>query len=273
MTEEVREELVEESVNEETQEQVNPNDNFEAGFEKGATGEEPVVEEPAEEEVREEVPPEPTIDDRLAEMSSKFNQELAKVRDTAAGRIGEMNQRMQQMLSQQSSSGSSGVKLTKENLKRLSGEYPEIAEMLAEDLSESLKMNGGVNFDPSIIDQRVNERVAQERDAMMKDMEKFKLSMLHSDWEDVTRDEKFRTWLGGQPLEYQDKIGSSWDAKEIAGALTAFKEQTNRVQQQAQQKQKRLEAAVPTTKATQTAPAPDLNDAFASGFKSVRGKT
>lgn len=266
MTEEVREEIVEEPATEEQQDSSNE---FESGFALGA-GEDPAPE--PEEPQEEEAQPEPSIDDRFAEMSAKFNQELAKVRDTAAGRIGEMQQRMQQMLSQQSSSGGSGLNLTKDNLKRLSGEYPEIAEMLAEDLSESLKL-GGQSFDPSIIDQRVEERVSREREEMKKDMEKFKLSMIHSDWEDVVQDDKFRTWLGGQPLEFQDRINASWDSREIAGALSAYKEQTQKVQQQAQQKQKRLEAAVPTTKATHTAPAPDLNDAFASGFNSVRGKT
>lgn len=279
MTEEVREELAPVEA-QETVTQESDNAAFEAGFAIGSGDEveAPVaVEEPIQEEAVEPenvTPPPPTTEQLIEQAKAEIYRELAKVRDTSAGRIGEVNQRMQQLLSQQQSAGGSGVKLTKESLKRLNSEFGEMAEMLAEDLSEALGNFGGgaPAFDPSVIDQQVTQRVAAVKDELSKDMERYKLSLAHDDWEEVVGREDFRSWLGGQPLEYQDRINNSWNAREIATALSSFKEQTQKVQQQAQQRQERLANAVTPTQATQAAPAPDASDDFLAGWNSVRGK-
>lgn len=283
MTEEVREELAPAERQEvTTNEQDTSEADFAAGF-AAVMDEDPQedsipeskqeAKEDANQESAQEAPPVLTPEELIAQAKAEIYQELAKVRDTSAGRIGEVNQRMQQLLSQQQSTGQSGVKLTRESLKRLNAEFGEMAEMLAEDLSEALGgMGAAPQFDPEVINQRVQQEVAVVRDSMVKDMEMWKLSTVHPDWSDVVKKDEFRTWLAGKPLEYQDRINSSWDAREIAGALSSFKDETQRVQQQAQQRKTRLEAAITPTKATQVAPTASDADEFAAGFFKVAGK-
>lgn len=253
---------------------------FEAAFTAASTGEEyilPAVEEPesaAETEPEPEpVPPEPTLDERLNALKSELQLELGKVRDTAAGRFGELNQRVQQVLTQQQSTGQSGAKLTKESMKRLGAEFPEMAEMLVEDLSEAFGSAGGSQpvFDPSVIDQRVEERVSVVKDELTKEFEKFKVSTVYSDWEDKVRTQDFKEWLWSKDEAYQERIGNSWDSKEIIKALSTFEQETKKAEVQTQQRNKRLEDAITPTTATKSAPVPDEYDAFLSGFKAVRG--
>lgn len=277
MTEEVREELVPAEQEQEvaTNEPDTSAADFEAGFAE-ASGEEPVVsEEPVKEEAKaepvQEAPPGPTPEELIAQAKAELYQEIARVRDTSAGRIGEVNQRVQQLLSQQQSTGQSGAKLTKENLKRLNAEFGEMAEMLAEDLSD-LGIGGAPAIDTAVIDRMVEERVSAASEAMAMKLEMFKLSTVHSDWDEVVKKQEFRSWLASKPLDYQDRINASWDAREIAGALSSFKDETQKVQQQAQQRKTRLEAAITPTKATQSAPTVSEADEFAAGFFKVAGK-
>ena len=257
---------------------------FAAAFEAARSGEELPPEPAAEEPVAgpEPAPPEPTIDERFAALEAKFSQELGRVRDTAAGRIGEVNQRMQQMLSQQQTAGQSSLKLSKDNMKRLSSEFPEIAEMLAEDLSEALKGYGGSSsqFDPSVIDQKVAEATTVIADRLTKDNERFRLSLVEENWEEVIGvpdvdgnipDTEYRRWLSKQDDEYQQKVGGSWNAREIAASIKKFREDTAKAKQQVQQRKTRLADAVTPTGGTQVAPAPDATDDFLAGFRSVRG--
>lgn len=270
-------------------------DGFSAAFDATLSGEpvpqvEAKVEEsPQPEEVKEAEPPPPTVEELMAQMKSEFYTELGKVRDTAAGRVGELNQRVQQMLAQQKSSGGSGLQLSKEKLKRLSGEFPEMAEMIAEDLNEALASVGGQpqQFDQSQFDARLKEEVGSIHVSMTKDMERFKLGIVQPDWADVIGlpdennvipDTEFRRWLKTKPLEFQDRVASSWVATEIAGAINQFREETAKSQpntdlanQQAQQRKKRLEDAVTPTHARQAAPQPSVEDDFEAGFRAVRG--
>lgn len=285
MTEEVAPEVTE-VVPATPQEQEQPQDDggFSAAFEATMSGEDPpqaeATPEPALEAESEPesapVPPEPTVDERLAAMETRFNNEIARVRDTAAGRIGEVNHRMQQLLQQQRTAGGSNVKLSATSMKRLSEEFPEMAEMLAEDLTEALAGMGGgqPQIDPQVIDQLVTEKTKAIEDNLTRGMEKYKLSMTHKDWQQVVQEDGFNQWLFGQPPDYQQRINNSWDAGEIADALSAYKATRPAkaaVQQQAQQRKQRFADAVTPTQATQTAPVPSTDDDFLAGFKAVRG--
>lgn len=272
----------------EVQDAVTPqgDDGFESAFDAAKSGEEVVAPksdpEPVVEKAEEpEVPPKPTVEELFAQMRTEFYQELGKVRDTAAGRVGELNQRMQQMLSQQRSTGGSGVTLSKDSMKRLSGEFPEIAEMLAEDLSEALKgVGGGPQVNQEEIDRIVLSRVENVRDGMSKDMERFKIGVLVPDWESIVGlpdangqlpETEYRRWLKTKPLDYQSSVSASWNAREIADSINLFRKEVGGQDQQAQQRKKRFEDAVAPTQAKRAAPMPSTEDDFEAGFRKVKG--
>lgn len=275
-------------------EQQDENAGFEAGFAE-ARGEElpteteqPVAEttEPEAKDEQAEVPqeqtqgdPEPTPEQvRIAGMTedelkgllakvSSIDELSAQVRK-AFGKYGELNQAIQAL---QQRPGGGGMKLTSGQLKRLSGEYPELAELLASDLSEALATGGGeapqVDFSSELakavrpIEQKFEQRLVK-RD--------------HPDCEQIFQSKDFRLWME-VALSPEDRVqlSASWDADYISGKLTEYKawkaEADAQTETQREQKQKRLEQAVAPTGARTGGPKiQSEDDAFAEGFNNVR---
>lgn len=262
---------------------------FAAGFNE-ARGEEPPVEEPKAEEPKvEEAPaavepePEPTpnliaglTEDQIRAAILKANEvdSLKAQIEKSFGKYGELNRSLQQL--QQQKSG--GVQLNAQALKRLSSEFPEMAEMLASDLSEALAgVSGGgqqqAAFDPDAVEQMLQGRIADVRAGLEQEMEKRLLKRAHRDWEDVVTSDDFKLWRQNVlPAEESERLGGSWDSDFIAEKLTEFKEWKKQATVSRENKQKRLEAAVtPRGDAGGPSTVQSEEEAFLAAFKRARG--
>ena len=242
-------------------EQAAPSDDaaFLAGFNGVTTGEEEAQPEP---EPEPEAEPEPVriagyTEDELKALLAKVS-EVDRLKEREAkiwGTIGSMKQ-------SQESRGSS--KITKESFKRTAAEFPEMAEMLAEDLSQ-LSMPSG--FDSSSVERIIEQRIGEERRANQVTI----LSVIHPDWQRVVQEPEFQTWKASLPPEKQDVLDNGWDALSIGEGLSTFKEWKSKTTQAAESKRKRLEQAIAPKTASRVAPVQTAEDAFMAGFKSVRG--
>lgn len=240
---------------------------FEAGF-NSAQG--------IEEEKQPEVEPEPEPQEatfagfKESEIKEMFAAvEALKQRESKIfGSMGALKQSVDSIRNQQTTSAP--VKFTPDKLKRLSKEFPEIAQMLAEDLSEALPSSGPsatVNFD-EMVEQKVQTRLSEASRALETRL----LSMQHRDWQQVVQSSEFTGWKETLPEEVKSELDNSWDATFIGEKISEFKEWKTKSTQVKQTNQQRLAAAVVPTRGTAAVkPAPSETDAFYAGFKAVRG--
>lgn len=217
-----------------------------------------------------------------------LNEEQIKNLFNKVGTVDELNGRIEKVFSKlgefnrtigelkQHAQSSSGVKLSADKLKRLSSEFPEMAQMIAEDLSEALQGAGGSQapaFDPSQVDQLVSDRLSAVEKKINEEMEKRWLKRQHRDWESVVQSDDFNLWKDNVlPKDEADQLNGSWDADYISEKLTDFKSWRDKAKQSKETKQKRLEAAIaPKGEAAGHGSAMDEEAAMAAAFKAVRG--
>ena len=263
----------------------------EADFKAGFTGEDPAktddVEKPASVAVESEsqdtaqvadaepaksvmaVLTEDHIKTLLAKASKvdALEQELISTRDRLFGRYGEVQRTLQEMKQAQAPSNG-GAKLPAINLKRLSAEYPEIAEILAEDLSSAFPASTATEA-PSIDDVM---------NAVDKRIELRAMNAMRKDWRDVIKTDDFTLFKSQLPVAEQEQFEDSWDANYINDVITkydAWKEgatkQASASTQKTTEKQNRLERAIQPRGTTTTNRSLSEEDEFEAGFKSVRG--
>lgn len=234
---------------------------FQAGFDTARTGGEPEPEpEPpkliagfTEEEVKNLLQKAGEVD-RLKERESKV-----------FGSLGALRQAVDALKAQPSPQAAAPVNFA---LKRLSQEYPEMAESLMEDLKESLGGVGGQSFDPTAVDRIVSEKL----ESTSKNYELKLLSVMHPDWKTIPASPEFTQWKGTLAPDELQIVEDSWDAIAVGDTLSKFKAWKTQTSQAKQNRQSRLEAAATPTRGART-PTPSLteNDAFVAGWKSVRG--
>lgn len=198
----------------------------------------PVVEDVVEEvvePVRKEVIAGYT-EDELKEALSQIGK-IQKSLDTANGTYGQKLDTQQKAideLRQQRQQTVGG--LTTDKLTRLSKEFPEIAEMLASDLSEYITQ-GAASFDPSIVEQSVSTKMQLVEERIAKKEQELEIRALtraHRDWREVASFEQtdtgvawknpaFGKWVDGQPAEVKSQLLNSNDADYLSDRLTEFK--------------------------------------------------
>ncbi|RMD61733.1 hypothetical protein D6833_07845, partial [Candidatus Parcubacteria bacterium] len=199
-----------------------------------------------------------------------------------------------------------GIKQAELRFERLESEYPELAEMLKEDLAAALSVahsatedaqespqSAGATVEPSEsagptpgseptdAPEVVTPDVLAEREAQIRaEYEQKLLAMRHPDWEQVAKSPDFHIWLASQPPEVQQVARMSFSADEVAAVLDLYKAESSALAQRAQQAQeikqkdavrkKRLETAVPAPNNGSAAPpVADEIDDFLAGFESV----
>lgn len=274
ITQEVAAPEVETPVEQETAEASPQNDDaaFLAGFKGVTEGTSDVGATPEQEpEVAPEPEPEPVkliagyTEDQLRDLLSKAS-EVDRLKASEAklfGTLGSMKQAIDAMRTQQPTAT---AQFSKERFKRLHAEFPEMAEMLAEDLSGiSLPQQAGLDI--SAVEGVINERI----EAVKRDQATKLLGVVHRDWRQVVQEPEFETWKGSLAPEAQDVLDNGWDAELIAEGLTAFKEWKTKAAQTKVSKQSRLEAAVAPKTTARVAPVQTDEDAFLQGFKEARG--
>ncbi len=245
---------------------------FEAGFNQAQGIETP------EPEVKPEPEPEPKLiagmtEDQLKELLAKAA-EVDKLREQQSkvfGSLGSLKQSVDSLRNQPRPSVT-GVTLTKEKLARMHKAFPEMAEMIAEDLNGVL--SGGAAADPAqfeqLVETKLNERLQQTQQAMQQQFEAKVLTVLHPDWKAVVPSQEFVQWKQSLDPEVQAELDNSWDAEFIGSKLTEFKDWKTKLATSQASKQRRLEAAI-TPKGSANPPAPTDEDAFMAGFKQARG--
>lgn len=285
------EEVVEQQ--QEVIEQAQDDSGFAAGFAE-VRGEEPPVSEPVVEEqasseevqqqaeapaaeTQQDDTPEQNLiagltDEQLRGVLAKANMvdDLVLRIEKTHGKIGELNRTIQNL---QQKNGT--AQLSAGQLKRLSSEYPELATLLAEDLSEALAGSGGgqaQQFDQSVLDARVAEQVS----SVERKFEKKLVLRDHPDFDQVCQSDDFRLWLKTVlPPEESARLNSAWESEYISGQITAFKTWRAAAAESAEKtresRNKRLESAVaPTGSRSVTPNQPSEDEAFSSGFNQVR---
>lgn len=274
--------------NQEVVEQVEVDeDSFAAGFAE-ARGDEPPTEETktVEEQVEEPVAQEPQTEEpteapteapqtvlaglteeqvkelllkagKYDELSGKVDSEIRKLH----GRFGELNQKVQ----------SAGAKLSPEKMTRLREQYPELADLLVQDLSEALTVGQASGVDPQAIDQLMNQRLAVQEQRIQQEMEKRWLTAQHRDWKDIAGSEDFALWKATQPDDVKNALENSWDAMFLSDKLTEFKSWKAAATKSKETKQKRLEAAVlPKGNSAPPSTIQDEEAAFLAAFRAAR---
>ena len=267
-------------------------DAFNAAFAQASGGEEPAPEpepepqpEPKPEpEPEEEVIPEfgltaSAMRERLAQVDKMQAemQQLIQHRDRQYGTIGELKQRIQTM--QEAKPSQPTIRLTGESLKRLRGEYPELAELLAQDLSEAVSVGGGpasAGISSQEIEQMMAKRAAEaERRAQensMKQVHQMLLAREHPDWKNVANSSDFTLWKANLDPRERTMLENSWDSSVISSALTAFKGWRDKQREKASSKRDRLERAIQPSGVVAKNDTGGEADAFMAGFNAVRSQ-
>lgn len=245
------------------QQEASPEDDaaFEAGFTTVQTGEEPKPE------------PEPDltpaqIRDAIARINdlAKLAPEVERLKGQESklfGTLGDLKSRVEK-----AAQPGQPVKLTAEKFERLSKEYPELAEAIAEDLSK-VQMPTGQSFTPDEV-----ERVVQERATAIE--RKFEMKLLtqqHPDWRDQVKSDDFRDYLLTQRTEQdREEFGNSWESETVGKYFSDFKTWKAKATQDATKRETRVTRAI-TPRGVAAPAAPTVSDdaAFEAGFKSVRG--
>jgi hypothetical protein len=213
----------------------------------------------------------------------QLQEELRRTRDTTAGKIGSIQQELKAIAAR----AADGQKSAQVQLKRIKSEFPELGQMLEEDLNEATAArevatppdNAG---DAAPAPQQQSEpadpfadpRVQQE----IRTRERAIVDAVHPDWRELKATPEFSEWRNQLPQAARDLLASSWDANVLVDAFKDFKAWRDTRAQQAtaqaeanKQRGKRLENAIPATKGAPTGiNAVDDDAAFEAGFKAVR---
>jgi hypothetical protein len=144
------------------------------------------------------------IDDAVA-------RQVTSLHDKVYGKMGEFNRELLKL----NERASSGKPITKEALKRLSDEYPDLAEALAEDLGSF--MSGG-QLDSEAIKADLDKRVEE---AELKMGLRF-LSRAHPTWKTDKASPEFKQFLGTLPSDVQQQIQTSNDIDFAVDVLDGF---------------------------------------------------
>lgn len=239
-----------------------------AAFEAGFNGVDPAPEPEPE--------PEPPkliagmTEDQVKELLAKAA-EVDKLREQQAkvfGSLGNLKQSLDALRSQPKPNPAQ-VQITKEKLARLSQAFPEMAEMIAEDLNGVLT-GGAASADPAQFEQVVESKLTERLQQQEQQFEAKVLTLMHPDWKKIVPSEEFGQWKQSLPTEVAQELDSSWSAEFIGEKLTQFKDWKSKLATSQQQKRNRLEQAM-TPKSAASPPVLTDDDAFIRGFKEARG--
>lgn len=173
----------------------------------------------------------------LSQKTELTSQEIRKLH----GKIGEINKLVHDLKEVRTGM----PKITKESFKRLNAEFPEIAEMLADDMAE---MSGGVADKAEVpkadVETLVESRVAKVTETLEEKINVKLLTALHPDWQQVVSTPDFRNWMTTLPANVQQELNESKDAAYISEKLNQFKTRRNNVDTEREKRNERLSRSV-----------------------------
>lgn len=223
----------------------------------------------------------------------RLEADLRKTNDSMAGRMGSLKQSIDAL--KEKAQGGSRIAIGQ--LKRLSGEYPELAQLLTEDLTEQFgaqaaaepvkaaQADGAPDLEDdasgaapgadepaaSVPDDPFNDPRVQET---LKVKEMAVVDAVHPDWRTLALAPDFALWKASLPAPAQALLDSSWDATVLVPAFNDFKAYRQKrvaATTASEQRDKRLQNGIPATTGAPTgAHVVDDDAAFMDGFNSVR---
>jgi hypothetical protein len=128
----------------------------------------------------------------------------------------------------------STAKIGKDSLKRLSAEFPDLAELLADDLAEAIQASPS-GLDQDHVDNLVNQRMVTAQ----QEMEKKLIAIAHRDWKQVLTSDDWKAWVSTQAAERKAEIETTWDSAILADAISDYKNAKNASAEKAAQTQQR----------------------------------
>ena len=141
--------------------------------------------------------------------------------------------------------------LSPDQLSGLKEQFPELAEILAKDLSKIIKPQSAPDLTP--IGQKYQQRYDELRQAMNDEkvqMGRQMLEWMHPDWQDVAsygkneqgliqfKDAKFHNWLITQPEDVQQEVVNGENAFRIAKHISSYKESLKPKEEEVRQQKK-----------------------------------
>jgi len=233
---------------------------------------------------------------QAAEQVTALQDELRTTRDKTAGRLGNLQQMVEGFKAQASKAGPG---FSVKQLTRLQAEFPELANLLVQDLADAtgagaeqqpagdqVDQDAGASGaaapgadagqDDPFTDPRVQERL-QQQETVQRQLHATVVDKNHPDWRDMVRTPEFAQWRQGLPEQAKQLLATSWDSSVLTDAFADFKKHLADRQAAAsasKERDKRLADAVPPTSGRPTGQhAVDEDAAFMAGFNKVNGRT
>lgn len=205
---------------------------------------EEVESEQAEEAAIEEVAPALSLEDELKALKEKVHG-MAESSDPAAvrklhGEIGNINRTLLTLQSANTAETAPAEQAAALVLKRLSTEYPELAQPLAEDISEAIQSAMAKAGHTGDISSIVSAEVKQIRQADAIEA----LADEHPDYESVRETPAFKAWIATKDAAYQERFYTTWNPAIVSRNLTEFKTQQTAQSNTREKKHTRLAAAI-----------------------------
>lgn len=195
--------------------------------------------------------------------------ELHSTRDRLNGKFGEFNQALKE------SKKSSAVKFSADQFKKIGIEYPDLAGLLAEDLSGLWPAQSEAESKPTEssdnIRQEYESKLAQVKVETQQSIAKLTMDFKRPTWaEDVVSADfiKFKEQL---TPDARAEFDSSWDPAYVAGTLAKFDEWKAKTLVKNTPNTERLKSNI-QPRGTTPDHSPSDADAFRQGFQSIRGK-
>jgi hypothetical protein len=269
---------------------LNPDGNTDDGDEQARLEAEAAAE--AERKAREEAEAPVTITkgqfDKLmmiADEVPNLREQMTKTHDTVAGRIGSLQQTIKTLQERAGQGNRASIK----QLKRLEEEFPQLAQLLKEDLSEAFGP-GETNQPSQLEQQQQNDAPLQDQSGqgqgnplenpevqkVLQQKEMAIVEAVHPGFRQLAATPEFSEWKATLPPVAVNLLDSSWDAQNVMipafNDFKKWKQQREAAKSAKQQNDKRLERGIaPTDGAPRTGQhVVDEDAAFEAGFNAVR---
>jgi hypothetical protein len=250
---------------------------------------EPVVEPatPAAEEPPAEQP-KPVLagltEDQVAQALARVSQQQSTI-DKLGGRIGQLMQQVEALKTQPRTAGDRQQFDLK--LEKLGNAFPELAELLREDLKDISAGSGDAPaqaaevFTADDVNRIVTEKLTSFQQQQERGIEVRMLSTAHPDWQDTIKTPQFALWRDNVITDGKDLMESE-SASFISLRLTQFKDwvKTTTVAPTPQaaptpntNRQRLANAVLPKGTMVTTPTEQTEEDAFMSAFKAERSKS
>ena len=198
-----------------------------------------------------------------ASVIDEMKAESKRAIDTLNGNLGGMKQVVEQLRQ------GKNVKLTPQQFKRTVSEFPQLAELLADDLNEAL---GGASSAPAFSSEEIEQRAKKVAQETISPFERKLLRLYHRDWDTVLRSDEFKTWQNTLPPDVNQALVNSNDGEFVADKITEFKDwkaKHTKVAPKANSRRQAIEAAVPVRgTGSHTPTSRSAEDEFNEGFNS-----